>query len=402
MVKVVEDIFGIATNPLTKMAQVIRRYTMTNSSHMSVGIITLGATIQNIRVPDAFQEMADVVLGFDDVAGYLKHQDLKFGCTLGRVAGLVSNGEFILDEHRVIVSKNLDQRHHSDGGFIGFDKVIWDLHLMRPDGITLRHVSKAGHEGFPGRLAVMIHFTIDDESRLFIRIEATSNKTTPVDICNHTYFNLAGHKAGVEGLFEHRFYMKGKETIETNTTNRGVLPTGRCKSVKNSVYDIRQSAFMGDRLRQFKDMPVPGFHVNYALSKDVTNLDTRYLGRFLHNPTGRYMDIYSNQPALHFSTANQFPKPTHGEDPIMGKKCTRYWQNSGYALQFMGFPDACNQTMFPTIIILPDQKYFNETIYQFCVKEPWQCCATAEELEAMDKDLIRNSKKGKRKELTIQ
>ncbi|XP_002134101.2 aldose 1-epimerase [Drosophila pseudoobscura] len=390
MVKIVEDIFGIATNPFTNKAQVIRRYTMSNTNHMCVRIITLGATIQSIRVPDAYHQMSDVVLGFDDVAGYLKHQDLKFGCTLGRVAGLVSNGEFILEEHRVIVSKNLDQKHNIEGGFIGFNKVIWDLHMMRPDGITLRHVSNEGHEGFPGRLVVMIHFTIDNESRLFIRIEATSNKSTPVDICNHTYFNLAGHKAGVEGLFEHRFFIEGNEIIETSPDDN-ILPTGGYKSVDNSVYDLRLPVFMGDRVRQFKDMPVPGYHVTYALSKGPTNLNTRYLGRFLHCPSGRYMDIYSNQPALHFSTANKFPKESHGEDPIMGKNCTRYWQHGGYVLQLMGFPDACNQTMFPTIIVMPGENYFHETIYHFCVKEPWQCCATKEEIEAIDKDLVRNS-----------
>ncbi|KAH8291631.1 hypothetical protein KR018_007849, partial [Drosophila ironensis] len=376
MVKVVEDIFGIATNPFTKKAQVIRRYTLTNTNRLSVAIIQLGATIQSIQAPDAHHQLSDVVLGFDDVAGYTKCREYHFGCCLGRMCGIVSNGEFIMDERRVILSRNY-QKFHVDGGFVGFDQVIWDTHMMRPDGVTLRHVSKDGHEGYPGNLVVMIHFTIDDENRFFIRVEASSDQTTSVNISNHTYFNLAGHKSGLEGLFEHRILVESDKRMDTLPDSP--VPNGIFASVIDSVYDIRLPVFMGDRVRQFEKSSVAGYDVCYALSKEFNANVTRFVGRFLHPESGRYLEIYSNQPCLRFETANNFPEEPHGEEPILGKECTRYWQHCGFSLQLQNYPDSVNQPDFPHIYISPGENYFHETIYQFGVQESWKCCADPEE-----------------------
>ncbi|XP_017055529.1 galactose mutarotase [Drosophila ficusphila] len=387
MVKVVEDIFGIATNPFTKQAHVVRRYTITNTNRLSVSIIQLGATIQRIHAPDAYHQLSDVVLGFDDIAGYVKYRSYKFGCTLGRVTDVVGNGEFIMDERRVIVSKNLGQRHQINGGFIGFDQVIWDLYMKRPDGVTLRHVSKDGHEGYPGTLTVLIHFTIDEDNRFFIRIEANTNQTTPVNISNNIFFNLAGQSTGITGIFDHRINIEAPETMDTSGSDG--LPTGRFKSVNDSVYDIRLPVFMGDRVRQFARSPVKGYDICYALDKEFDSNITRYVGRFLHPESGRFMEISSNQPCVKFATANDFPQEPLGEEPILGKKCTRYWQHCGFSLQLLNYPDAVNQPDFPRIFINPGEHYFHETIYHFGVQESWKCCADPEELEALGEEPLK-------------
>lgn len=387
MVKVVEDIFGIAVNPFNKQAQVIRRYTMTNTNRLSVSVIQLGATVHSINVPDAYHQVADVVLGFDDVAGYSKYRDYKFGCCVGRVCDVVNNGEFIMDERRVIVSKNLDEKHQIDGGYVGFDKVIWDLHMKRPDGVTLRHVSMDGHEGFPGNLAVMIHFTIDDDNRFFIRIEATTDQTTAVNISNHIYFNLAGQNTGLDGIFGHRITIDSDETMET--LEGQILTTGQFKDVTDSVYDIRLPVFMGDRVRQFEKSFIPGYDVCYAIDKEFDANITRYVGRFLHPESGRFMEVFSNQPSIRFATSNDFPQELHGEEPILGKKCTRYWQHAGFSLQPQNYPDAVNQPDFPRIFINPGENYFHETIYHFGVQESWKCCADPDELEQMGEEPIK-------------
>ncbi|XP_017116290.1 galactose mutarotase [Drosophila elegans] len=384
MVQVTEDIFGIATNPFTKKAQVVRRYTMSNANNLSVSIIQLGATIQSIKIPDAYHQVSDVVLGFEDVAGYVKYRNYKFGCTLGRVTDVVGNGEFFMDERRIIVSKNLGQKHQIDGGFVGFDQVIWDLYMIRPDGVTLRHVSQDGHEGFPGTLNVMIHFTIDDDNLFFIRIEATTDQTTPVNLSNHIYFNLAGQCTGKKGIFDHRITMDAVETMETSADG---LPTGRFNN--DSVYDIRLPVLIGDRVRQFEKRSAKGYNVCYALDKEFDSNITRYVGRFMHPQSGRSMKILSNQPSVKFATANDFPQEPLGEEPILGKNCTRYWQHSGFSVQLLNYPDAVNQPDFPKIFINPGEHYLHETIYQFGIQESWKCCAEPEELEALGEEPMR-------------
>ncbi|KAH8247252.1 hypothetical protein KR038_000975 [Drosophila bunnanda] len=378
MIKVVEDIFGLASNPITKQAQVIRRYTITNANRLSVAIIQLGATVQSIQTPDAYHQLADVVLGFDDIAGYIKNRKYKFGCTLGRVTDVVAKGEFIMEERRVIVSKNLNNKHHANGGYVGFDQIIWDLHMIRPDGVTLRHISKNGHEGYPGNLLVLIHFTIDDDNRFFIRIEGTTDRTTAVNISNHIYFNLAGHKSGIRGVFDHRVTIEATETMES--VGDDGLPTGNFNAVDDTVYDIRLPVFLGDRVRQFENQNVDGFDVRYALDKEFDSNITRYIARFLHSESGRFLELYSNQPCMKFSTANNFPQEPLGEEPILGKECTRYWQHYGFSLQLQNYPDAVNQPEFPRIFIGPGEHYFHETVYQFGVQESWKCCADPDEL----------------------
>ncbi|EDW06504.1 galactose mutarotase [Drosophila mojavensis] len=386
MITIVEDIFGIATNPFTERAQVVRRYTISNSSHLAVRIIQLGATIQSITCMDAYHNIDDIVLGFDDIAGYEAHRSRRFGCMLGRVSDWVANGEFMMDRRKVRVTKNWNNKHQMDGGFIGFDRIIWDLHTILPDGITLCHQSEHEHEGYPGNLMVLLHFTMDDDNRFFMRIEARTDQTTPVNISNHCYFNLAGQKAGRKGILEHRLVIDANDTIETNDDN---MPTGRFVSVSNTAYDMRVPAFIGDRLRQFENKPVSGFDVCYAIDKDFDASVLHFVGRFLHPESGRYMEIHSNQPGMRFETANKFPDDTRDEEPIMGKRCARYYQHSGFSIQLEKFPDTMNNLDFPTAFIMPSELYFNETIFKFGVQESWKCCATQEELDKIGADIVR-------------
>lgn len=386
MVKVVEDIFGIAINPFTQKAQVVRRYTISNSNHLLASVIQLGATIQRISCPDAYHNVEDVVLGFNDIAGYETNRDKRFGCTLGRVADCVANAEFIMDRRKVSVTKNLNDKHQIDGGYIGFDRIIWDLHMIRPDGVTLSHVSSNGHEGYPGELTVLLHFTMDDDNRFYMRIEARSDQTTPVNISNHCYFNLAGQRAGRKGIREHRLVIAADYTIETNDES---MPTGRFTVVNNTVYDMRVPAFIGDRLRQFEDKTVPGFDVCYAIDKDFDPNIVHFVGRFLHPESGRFMEIHSNQPGMRFCTANDFPDDSRDDEPIMGKDCARYFQHAGFSVQLEKFPDTMNILDFPTAFIMPSELYFHETIYTFGIQKSWKCCALPEELEELGDEIVR-------------
>lgn len=386
MVKVTQEIFGIAINPFTKKAQVVRRYTMKNSNHLSVSIIQLGATIQSISCPDAYHNIEDVVLGFNDIAGYTANRDKQFGCILGRVADRVANSEFLMDRRKVEVSKNFNNKHQIDGGFIGFNQIIWDLHMIRPDGITLSHVSSHGHEGYPGTLTVLLHYTIDDDSRFYIRIEARTTHQTAVNITNHCFFNLAGQRSGRDGILQHRLIIAADHTIETDDD---MMPTGHFADVHDTIYDMRVPAFIGDRLRQFENKAESGFDICYAIDKDFDANVLHFVGRFLHPESGRFMEVHSNQPGMRFTTANNFPDDTRDEDPIFGKECARYYQYSGFSVQLEKFPDTMNNLDFPTVFIMPNELYFHETVYTFGVQESWKCCALPEDLEGLDEEIIK-------------
>ncbi|XP_030378784.1 aldose 1-epimerase [Scaptodrosophila lebanonensis] len=376
MIKVKEDIFGMAVNPFTGMAQVVRRYTISNANRLTVAIIQLGATVQSIKAPDAEHNVNDIILGFDDVAGYLMQQDKHIGCVLGRVAGIVSNGEFVMEERKVILTRNYKNKHQMDGGFIGLDKVIWDLDMIRPDGVTLRHISKDGHEGYAGNLKIMVHYTVDNDNRFFIRIEATTDHITPVNIASNLFFNIAGHKSGKNGLWEHRVNVKANATIAMDSEG---IPTGRYKNVDDTLADLRMAMVLGDRLRQMEEYPTPGYDVNYVLNTSFEPNTPKFVARFVHPESGRFMDVHTNQPGMYFATANFFPNEARGQQPIMGKECTRYWKHCAFNLRLQKFPDSVNNLDFPTTALSSDDRFFSETVLRFGVQETWKCCAQMEE-----------------------
>ena len=186
------DNFGMVENPITKKQEDITRFTWANKNGMSVSLISYGAIIQSIKVPSRSGDLDDVVLGFDDIAGYRKSNNPYFGAIVGRVANRIARGEFTLNGEEVKVARNWNSKHHLHGGIIGFDKFNFHHHV---DGnvVYLSHLSPNNYEGYPGDVLLTIKCELRDDNSIAMEYQATSTKPTPINLTNHSYFNLGGH-----------------------------------------------------------------------------------------------------------------------------------------------------------------------------------------------------------------
>ncbi|ALC45217.1 CG10467 [Drosophila busckii] len=360
MVRVTEDMFGIAVNPMTQKTDHIRRFTLCTERGMSVSVLTLGATIQSVKVPDFNGKLEDVCLGYDDVAGYYRNQVNYFGATLGRVANRVACGQFKLCGKEVSLTRNYKDKYHLHGGYVGFDSVIWDVVGIHKDGMTLQHISPDGHEGYPGEVTVNINFSLNETGCFGIRIEARAKATTCINISNHACFNLAGHNTGKETLLQHMVMIKANKITETDTDQ---IPTGKLVPVRNTPYDLTSLSNVGKKLIQLQDCPVRGFDHNYCC--DVQPNQVKLVARAVHPCSGRFMEIHTNQPGIQFYTANNLPDEGRGDVPNIGKAGAHYGRHGAFSFQTQKYPDAMNNAEFPCIVINPGQLYDHQVVYRF-------------------------------------
>lgn len=186
------DCFGTVENPITKKRDTIKKFTWENKNGTSVSLISYGAIIQSIKVPDRSGQIDDVVLGFDDIAGYRKSNNPYFGALVGRVANRIAGGQFKLNDEVLTVAKNWNGKHHLHGGLIGFDKFNFD-HYVVGNTVYLSHLSPDGYEGYPGAVLTTIKCELLSDNSIAMEYQATSTKPTPINLTNHSYFNLAGH-----------------------------------------------------------------------------------------------------------------------------------------------------------------------------------------------------------------
>lgn len=186
------DCFGTVENPITKKREEVKRFTFENGNGMSVALLSYGAIIQSIKVPDRSGKVEDVVLGFDDVTGYRKSNNPYFGALVGRVANRIARGEFTLNEEIVKVAKNWNGKHHLHGGIVGFDKFNFG-YFVDGNVVYLSHLSPDGYEGYPGDVLLSVKCELNNENSIVMEYQATTTKPTAINLTNHSYFNLAGH-----------------------------------------------------------------------------------------------------------------------------------------------------------------------------------------------------------------
>lgn len=186
------ECFGTVENPITKKREEIKKFTWDNENGMSVALISYGAIIQSIKVPDREGKITDVVLGFDDIAGYRKANNPYFGALVGRVANRIARGEFTLSGQTIKVAKNWNNKHHLHGGIVGFDKFNFD-YFVDGNVVYLSHLSPDGYEGYPGNVLTTVKCELRSDCSIVMEYQATTTKPTAINLTNHSYFNLAGH-----------------------------------------------------------------------------------------------------------------------------------------------------------------------------------------------------------------
>ena len=334
----------------------VEAYTIKNDSGMSAKVITRGATLVELHVPDKNGTTADVVLGFDDVAGYESERNQYFGCTTGRVANRIAGGKFTLDgvEYTLAVNNGPNALH---GGLDhSLDKVVWKAEELEPrrggQGVRFTYTSPDGEEGYPGELKMTVSYVLTDDNELRITYRATTDKPTPVNLTNHTYFNLAG--AGSETVLDHELQLDASTYTPNDATQ---IPTGEIVSVEGTPLDFRQPHRIGERIESLLETEALGYDHNFPVDGPFAGRP-RSCARLKDPVSGRVMSVRTNSPAVQLYTGNHLL----GQEGKAGKT---YPKQSAVCLETQHYPDSVNHPDFPTTILKPGETYRYTTIFAF-------------------------------------
>ena len=334
-------------------------YTLKNKRGMSVSITDFGANVVSINVPDHQGNIGDVVLGYDDAAGYETGKE-SFGATVGRYANRIAHGSFSIDGKDYTLFKN-NGENTLHGGKVGFNKKWWeakDVSTPLTPALQLEYVSKDGEEGFPGNLSVRVTFTLKDDNALQINYRATTDRKTVLNLTNHSYFNLAGSGTILD---ESVMIAASKFT----PVDAGMIPTGELRSVAGTPLDFRAPTVVGDRIDSDYDQLKlgRGYDHNWILDANAKPGGRVTLAATVSDPrSGRKLEVWTNQPAIQLYTGNFL------DGTQIGKGGVHYAQRSALCLETQHYPDSPNHPKFPTTELLPGQTFTSETIFKFSAK----------------------------------
>ena len=330
--------------------QEIKQYTLTNPNGVIVKILNYGGTITNIIVPDKKGELGDIVLGFDSLSGYLQKTNPYIGALVGRYANRIANAKFTLGGKAYTLAAN-NNGNSLHGGVKGFDKVVWTSAPVSDSSLKLFYESADGEEGYPGKLGVEVTYTLTSKNELKIEYTASCDKPTPVNLTNHSYFNLS---AGADStILDHELMLNAdKYTV----VNANLIPTGNLPDVKKTPMDFTSPKIIGNDLGKVEG----GFDHNWVLNKKKNALELA--ATVYHPASGRYMEVFTTQPGIQFYTGNFL------DGTLKGKNGKIYVKHSGLCLETQHFPDSPNQPTFPNTILKPGETFHEVTIYKFSVR----------------------------------
>jgi aldose 1-epimerase len=324
-------------------------YTLTNSNGLVAKVTNYGTIITELHVADRNGKMGDIVLGFDNLAQYLKGHPY-FGCTAGRVANRIAKGQFTLDGKTYKLAVN-NGPNHLHGGLKGFDKVLWKAAPQAGASVKFTYTSPDGEEGYPGKVEASVTMSLTDENELRIDYGATTDKATPVNLTNHSYFNLGG---GADILGTELMIAADAYTLTDN-----LISTGEIKPVKGTPFDFTTPKLIGSRFSQLKCVPA-GYDDNFVLNSGGKGL--ALAARAYDPQTGRVLEVHTTQPGVQLYTSNYM------DGTITGKRGVVYRQHAAFCLETQHFPDSVNQPKFPSIILQPGQTYRQTATFKFTTK----------------------------------
>lgn len=333
----------------------ITLYTLKNTQGMEVHIMNYGAIITKIIVPDKNEVMEDVVLGFENMADYIKDSPY-FGSIVGRYGNRIAAGKFSLDgKNYTLAAQNNGQHLH--GGLKGFDKKVWKTVAKKDGSITLSYLSVDGEEGFPGNLEIQVTYTLNEDNAISMDYVAKTDQATVLNICNHSYFNLSGNaKRDVLG---HLVQLNAPNYIPVDKV---LIPTGEVKSVKGGPFDFTSPKKIGLDINAADEQIAFGSGYDHCYAFDKAPGAYGKIARVEDPISGRIMEVFTTEPGVQFYTGN------HLDGRLKGKNGAVYARRSGFCLETQHFPDSPNKPNFPSTVLRTGQTYTSKTVYQFSVQ----------------------------------
>ena len=337
----------------------VEAVTLTNGAGVSARIMTLGATLQSLIVPDKAGHKDDVVLGYDTAQEYLSHPDY-FGASVGRYANRIAKGKFTLDGKSYTLATN-DGPNSLHGGLKGFDKRMWKIDSVTsgPEAkAVFSYVSADGEEGFPGELKVTVTYSLNEQNELKLEYRATTSKPTVLNLTNHSYFNLSGNDA--RDVMGNMVTLHAERFTPVDAT---LIPTGERRGVAGTVLDFRNSHQVGDRIRDAREQQLRygrGYDHNFIVDGAAGTL--RPAAVVSEPVSGRTLELSTTAPGVQFYTGNFL------DGTFFGKGQRAYRQGDAICLEPGVFPDSPNHPDFPTSRLNPGQNYVNTIVYRFSAR----------------------------------
>ncbi|KYH05677.1 hypothetical protein A1704_11315 [Chryseobacterium cucumeris] len=334
--------------------QKVRLFTLNNQNGMIVQVTNYGAIIVSINVKDKDGKQADVVQGYETAQEYIDNNEFYQGAICGRCANRIRKGKFMLNRKEYSLTVN-NEDNHLHGGLKGFDKKLWDVKESSASEVTFQYTSPDGEEGYPGTLSVTVTYSINENNELRLDYSGTTDQETILNLVNHSYFNLAGEGSGT--INNHQLQI---EADFYTPLTKNLEPTGEILTVKNTPFDFTSLTGIGDRINTDHDQLKigNGYDHNFVLKHPIHRLDL--VATVIEPRSGRKMEVFTTMPGLQLYTANWIKN-------IKGKEDHIYQEREAFCLETQNFPDAINQSHFPSPILTPKNVYKHSTIYKFSV-----------------------------------
>ena len=331
-------------------------YLLTNKTGIEVYVTNFGAIIPAILVPDRDGNMEDIVLGFDNVRRYTQEGDPSFGCVVGRYANRIGDGKFELDgkEYNLVINEtsNNNQLH---GGPKGISEHVWETVEVTDNSILLKLESPDGDMGYPGNLTIKVRYTLTENNSLEVDYYAVTDAPTPINLTQHTYFNLNGEGNG--DILGHELLLNAD--YYTPVTSR-IIPTGEIAAVEGTPMDFRTSSVVGDRINEeFEQLVLArGYDHNWVLNGD----GLRLAAELYSEESGRFLEVLTTEPGIQVYCGNFL------DGTLEGKSGAIYEHRFGICLETQHFPDSPNQPGFPNTILMPGEEFKSKTVFRFTAR----------------------------------
>jgi len=322
-------------------------FSATNPEGLVLKVTNYGGIIQALQVPDSQGNLADVVLGFDNLEGYMGDHPY-LGTLVGRYANRIARGKFSIEGNEYRLVQNHGE-NHIHGGLKGFDKVLWEASEFADHqgaGVSLSYLSHDMEEGYPGNLRIRVTYTLDKENQVCIDYEATTDRPTPINLTQHSYFNLGG---GSEPVYDHELTILSDKYL---VGDKDLIPSGEIRAVDSTPLDFRIPKLIGKDIEHVEG----GFDHCYVLDSD--GKEVHLAGKVYHPPSGRIMEVYTTEPGMQFYSSNFL-------EGIKGKQGQSYDKHQALCLETQHYPDSPNHPEFPNTILHPGEIYTQKTIYKF-------------------------------------